>query len=338
MKNGKWVLLFLVIAILLLLSAENVCAKKTIKLTLGQIYAKNHTFSQADISWIDKVQKDTNGLIRIQPFWGATLLSRKEHTKELIMGTADIGYVGPRTGYPIMLKTLNFPYGVSDWKVIWNVYQDLRKQFPQFDAEWKELKIMARAASSNYQLISTKPVHSASDFKGLKIKAAGAFTKIVKDLGAEGMFIPMGETYVGLQKGTIDACLAPYSTIKAFKFNEVAKYITVLNLSSMVRPTRAMNMDSWNRLPEDIKDVFENSIQFWSMEENKWRVKDDEEGYTIAQKAGIEIIELPPKELAKVYKTAEKTILEEATALDKEGYPGTDIFKATRKLIEKYDN
>lgn len=338
MRNNKWFLFAIVSVIAFFITVGSVCAKKTIHLTLGQVYGKNHTFALADIAWIDKIQKETDGRIKIQPFWGATLLSRTENTEELIKGVADLGYIGPRTGFPIMLKTLNFPYGVADWKVIWNVYQDLRKKYPQFDEEWKKLKVMAWASASNYQLISTKPVRSVADFKGLKIKATGAFTKIVKDLGAEGMYMPMGETYVGLQKGTIDACLAPFSTVKAFKFNEVAKYITVLDLSAMVRPTRAMNLDSWKKLPKDLQDVFEKSSKFWSMEDNKWREKDDEEGYTIAQKSGVEIIKLPPAELVKVYKATEKAILEEAAELDKEGYPGTEIYKATRSLIEKYNN
>lgn len=313
-----------------------ISAEKTIELKLGSTQSVTHTFSKADVAWMDKIHKDTNGRVKITPYWGATLLSRRENTQELIKGVADLGYISPRTGYPLMLGSLGFPYGVGDWKIVWRIYEEMRKEFPEIDAEWAKLKIMARSVSSNYQLMSTKPVRSAADFKGMIIKATGAYAEVAKTLGGDGIFIPMGETYVALQKGTIDGCFAPYSTITAFKFNEVAKYITVLNLTSTVRPTRAMNMDSWNRLPKDIQEIFEKSIEFWSLEDNKWRDADDVAGIEIAKKSGVEFIELPPDQLAKVYKAAETAMLKEAGKLDAKGLPGTKVFKEVRRLVEKY--
>jgi TRAP-type C4-dicarboxylate transport system substrate-binding protein len=313
-----------------------ISAEKIIELKLGSTQSVTHTFSKADVAWMEKMHKDTNGRVKITPYWGSTLLSRRENTQELIKGVADLGYISPRTGYPLMLGSLGFPYGVGDWKIVWRIYEELRKEFPEIDAEWAKLKIMAWSVSSNYQLMSTKPVRSAADFKGMIIKATGAYAEVAKTLGGSGIFTPMGETYSALQKGTIDGCFAPYSTIKAFKFNEVAKYVTVLNLTSSVRPTRAMNLDSWNRLPKDIQEIFEKSIEFWSLEDNKWRDADDVTGIEIAKKSGVEFIELPPDELAKVYKAAEIAMLKEAAKLDEKGLPGTKIFNEVRRLVEKY--
>ncbi len=310
--------------------------QKPIKLTLGQTQSITHTFSKADVAWLDKIQKDTKGRVQITPYWGSTLLSRRENTREIIKGVADLGYISPRTGYPLMLGTLGYPYGVGDWKIVWRIYKELGKKFPEMDGEWAKLKIMARSVSSNYQLISTKPARSAADFKGMIVKATGAYVTVVKGLGGDGIFVPMGETYIALQKGTIDACLAPYSVIKAFRFDEVAKYVTVLNLTSSVRPTRAMNLDSYNKLPKDIRKIFDKSIEFWSLEDNKWRDADDVAGIEIAKKSGVEFIELPPDELAKVYKAAESAMLKEAAKLDAKGLPGIKIFKEVRRLVEKY--
>jgi TRAP-type C4-dicarboxylate transport system substrate-binding protein len=340
MRDLKMILyMFLAVTAALTLSlvaSPAISAEKTIELKLGSTQSVTHTFSKADVAWMDKIHNDTNGRVKITPYWGATLLSRRENTQELIKGVADLGYISPRTGYPLMLGSLGFPYGVGDWKIVWRIYEELRKKFPEIDAEWAKLKIMASSVSSNYQLMSTKPVRRAEDFKGMIIKATGAYAEVAKTLGGDGIYIPMGETYIALQKGTIDGCFAPYSTITAFKFNEVAKYVTVLNLTSSVRPTRAMNLDSWNRLPKDIQEIFEKSIEFWSLEDNKWRDADDVTGIEIAKKSGVEFIELPPNELAKVYKAAETAMLKEAGKLDAKGLPGTKVFKEVRRLVEKY--
>ena len=50
----------------------------------------------------------------------------------------------------------------------------------------------------------------------------------------------------------------------------------------------------------------------------------------------MEIITLPKEELNKVYAAAEHAMLKEAKKLDEKGLPATDLFKATRKLVDQY--
>ncbi|MFC1533435.1 TRAP transporter substrate-binding protein DctP [Thermodesulfobacteriota bacterium] len=341
MKNLKvkmFILVAVVVTLTLFLGASPaVSAGKVITLTLGQIYGSTHAFCQADKTWMAKIEKETNGRVKIKPYWGGTLLSRREHTKELINGVADLAYLGPRTGFPLMLGSLGFPYGLGDQEKAKLVYAELRKRFPDMEKEFSKLKIMARSVGSNYQLITTKPVRKASDLKGMMIKATGAYTRFIKALGGEGVNVSMGDTYVALQKGTIDGCLAPYEVYKGFKFHEVAKYCTVVNLVSAVRATRGMNLNTWKKLPKDIQGIFENSIEFWSNEDNKWRMDSDIAGLEIGKKGGVELITLPPEELAKFYKAAEETFLVEATRLDEKGLPGTKLFREVRRLVEKYN-
>ena len=336
MKGSKWIGIAVVCTVFMMIPLGSAFAADTVKLVYGSTQGPNHTFSKADKEWMDWVAKESNGSIKITPYWGATLLSRRENTEELIKGVADLGYISPRTGYPLMLGSLGFPYGVGDWKVVARIYEDLRKDFPQIDAEWAKMKVMAYSVSSNYQLISTKPVRSVADFKGMMVKATGGYVDVIKDLGGDGVFIPMGETYMGLQKGTIDACLAPLSTVSAFKFNEVAKYVTMLDLTSAVRPTRAMNLDKYNSMPANVKAILDKSVQVWSDADNEWRYKDDMIGIDICKNSGVEIITLPKAELDKVYTAAYNAFSKEAKKLDEQGFPGSDIFNATRKLIDQY--
>ena len=336
MKRAKWISLAVVLAILLFVPSLSAFAGDTVKLKYGSTQGVKHTFSKADVAWIDYIQGASNNRIKITPYWGATLLSRRENTKELIQGVADLGYISPRTGYPLMLGSLGFPYGVGDWKIVERVFVDVRKQFPALDAEWSELKIMAYSVASNYQLISTKPVRSVADLKGMIVKATGVYVEVIKQLGGDGIFVPMGETYMALQKGTIDACLAPYSTVTAFKFNEVAKYITEMNLTSSVRPSRAMNLKSYNKLPKDLQALMDKSVQVWSDEDNQWRYKDDLAGIELAKSTGVEIITLPRAELDKVYAAAKKAMLKEAAKMDAKGLPGTELFNAVRAAVDKY--
>jgi len=309
---------------------------ETIKLTYGSTQGPDHTFSQADLLWIDKIEEDTNGQVRIMPFWGATLVSRAENTAELIAGVADLSYLSPRTGFPIMLGTLGFPFGVGDWETQVQIYDELFEKFPEIDDEWTDLKVMAKSVASNYQLISTVPVRTLDDFEGLLIKATGMYIDVCKALGADAFYVPMGETYIALEKGTIDACLAPYDTLKAFRFYEVAPYVTVLNLQSAVRPARGMNWDSYNSLPPDIQQIFDDSVAFWSLEDNKARERVNQEGVELAEQAGVEFIELSVEDYAELYEIMDTVCRAEAAKLDAEGLPGSLIYEEVRRLVEEY--
>jgi len=307
---------------------------ETIELTYGQTEGADHTFSQADQLWIDKIEKDTKGQVHITPYWGATLVSRAENTAELISGVADLSYLSPRTGFPIMLGTLGFPYGVPDWQSDVAIYDSVFKKFPETDAEWSALKIMAKSVASNYQLISTKPVRTVADFQGMIIKATGMYIDAAKALGADSFYVSMGETYTALQKGTIDACFAPYDTLKSFSFYEVAKYVTVLNLQSAVRPSRGMNWDSYNSLPSNVQKAFDKSIAFWSEEDNIARERVNQEGVAISEANGVEFITLSPADLAEVYSIMDAVCRAEAAKLDAAGSPGTGIYEEVRRLAD----
>lgn len=307
-----------------------------IELTYGQTESAEHTFSQADQLWIDYIYERTGGQVQITPYWGATLVSRAENTSELIAGVADISYLSPRTGFPIMLGTLGYPYGVPDWETDVAIYDELFEKYPEIDAEWSALKIMAKSVASNYHLISTKPVRTIEDFEGMIIKATGMYIDVANALGAESFYVSMGETYTALQKGTIDACFAPYDTLKSFNFYEVAKYVTVLDLQSAVRPSRGMNWDSYNSLPGDIQDIFDESVDYWSLEDNKARERVNQEGLELARANGVEFIELSPQDLAELYRIMDAVCRAEAAKLDAEGLPGTDIYEEVRRLAEEY--
>ncbi len=340
MKSLKLVVFILVGVIFVATAFLGACAapapEKVIELTYGQTEGPEHTFSQADLLWIDKIEKDTNGWVHITPYWGATLVSRAENTAELIKGVADLSYLSPRTGYPLMLGTLGFPFGVPDWETQVRIYEEVFEKFPELDAEWVDLKVMAKSVASNYQLISTVPVRTLDDFKGLRIKATGAYIEVGKALGADAFYVSMGETYMALEKGTIDACFAPYDTLKSFRFYEVAPYVTILNLQSAVRPTRGMNLYTWNRLPPDIQQIFEDSIAFWSLEDNKARERVNGEGVELAEQAGVEFIEVSAEDLAELYQIMDTVMRAEAAKLDEKGLPGTEIYEEVRRLVEEY--
>src|SRR5688572_9302289 len=54
-------------------------------------YAAAHPFSQADQVWMDYVEAESQGSLRIRPSWSGALLSSENSMLELRHGVADIG-------------------------------------------------------------------------------------------------------------------------------------------------------------------------------------------------------------------------------------------------------
>ena len=86
----------LAILLLILLSA---CSRpqdpQVTVLTYATQYAPGHPFSRADKIWMDFVEKQSGGTLRIEPIWSGVLLSSDMSMEELRHGVADIGLITP---------------------------------------------------------------------------------------------------------------------------------------------------------------------------------------------------------------------------------------------------
>jgi TRAP-type C4-dicarboxylate transport system substrate-binding protein len=311
---------------------------EVITLTYGSLYGSEHTFSKADTEWMDKIVADTDGQVEFDVYWGATLISREESCTELIAGVADVAYIGPgysAAGYDIDKGILAFSYGVPGYDARRFIFDTIWDEFPEYRAEFADMKIMCSSVSSTYQLLTNTPVRTLDDLSGLRIKATGSFIDMINALGGEGISLPMGDVYTGLQKNDIQGALVPYSTIQAFSFYEVADYMTILDLTSACRPARAMNLDAYNSLPADIQQIFDDSREYWEERDDYYRDSEDVDGRELGEQEGMEFIELSAEDLDTVYDSLDPIMRDVAAGLDDKGLPGTEIYERIRELVDE---
>ena len=109
-----------------------------------------------------------------------------------------------------------------------------------------------------YGFGTTFPVPDVESLKGKKIRAGGVYGDVVKALGASPVLLPMGEVYMALKLGTIDGTIMSLDSVETAKMAEVWKYyVTSPNLNTIVG-SLLINMDSFNKLPDNIKALIEN--------------------------------------------------------------------------------
>jgi TRAP-type C4-dicarboxylate transport system substrate-binding protein len=325
-------------------SAAPVSSTATTPATIELKYAlpipPTHVFGKAAEAWIAKIQNDTNGRVQITPFWGGSLIARPNCVDETVKGVADISHIEPgatRTGFDIYKGSFGFYHGINDIATELRIYKEVNDEFPAYEAETSDiLKIVGRIPGMIYQLMSNKPIRTIDDFRGLKIRGPATLVNIFKEVGGEGINIPMSEVYTALQKGTIDAALSCDEALKSWNLAEVVKYVTIIDLTSPTTNSIVINLDVWNSLPPDIQKVFEDNIEWYETELIRTIEGDDQAGYEFGKQLGVEFIELEPAVLEEFNEIVASTMLEEAAKLDDQGYPGTDIYEEIRKLAAKY--
>ena len=99
-------------------------------------------------------------------------------------------------------------------------------------------------------LHSRKPVKTLADLKGLKLRTAGAWLEMAKDLGAAPVTTAGGEVYPMLERGAIDA--TEWGTLWeniSPGFHKVAKYLIIPGVHQPTAPFElCINKDAWAKL------------------------------------------------------------------------------------------
>jgi TRAP-type transport system periplasmic protein len=152
----------------------------------------------------------------------------------------------------------------------------------------------------------TKPVKTLEDLKGLKVRATGQMSEVIKALGAIPVPLEMGDVYDSLRRNVIEGVTVDLSTLKYWKFADVTKYVTAdWQLGTGYTFYFVMNKNKWNALPADVKKVmsqvaseaFEKQAVLWNSM--------DIEGRDVFKAAGGQIIDLSDAEAAKWIKAVQ---------------------------------
>jgi len=326
----------------LICRVQQVKAENPINLTFAGLWPPTHPMSVATKLWIQKIERETQGRVKIKPFWAGALYRPRQSALELAKGVADIGdfsgAYAPK-GFDFEKSMRMVFWGVNDRHMARKIYYEVSAKFPQIEEEFTSagIEVMAYASIPPYQLlVAKKPVRRANDFKGMTIKASGDLAKVATALGGQGIVMPMSESYTGLQKGTIDAVFAPYETLKSFRFAEVVKYGITLNIASAPAGHWGFCLKSWNRLPQDVRKVFEDNREWFGQKVEELVFANEDKGVELGKKHGVEFIVLPQEELGKIYSVVDRTVREKMAKLDSKGLPGTEVYEEIRRLIDKY--
>jgi TRAP-type C4-dicarboxylate transport system substrate-binding protein len=313
---------------------------KPVTLKFADFFPPTHPASvQMMQAWGKKVEEATNGLVKVDYYPAGTLLKNGGIYEGVASGVADVGH--DVSGYNAgRLPVLNAMYlgGVEykNAKVSGAVARDLVKELQPKELQDTQLMFIYGIAPG--VLMTTKPVRTVEDLKGLQIRASGTNVDTLKLLGATPVGITIAETYDSMSKGVVDGALLPAETLKGFKLGDVTKYVTETSLLYNTVHYCTMNKDVWNSFPKDIQDKINKVNEEISSVSGDLFDKINEEGLKFAvEEKGVEVIKLSDAENAKWQEKLKPLNAGYIKVMNEKGVNGQEVMDKIIELTEKYN-
>lgn len=143
-------------------------------------------------------------------------------------------------------------------------------------------------------LHSRKPVKTLADLKGLKLRTAGAWLEMAKDLGAAPVTTAGGDVYPMLERGAIDA--TEWGTLWeniSTGFHKVAKYVIIPGVHQPTAPFElVINKETWQKMPAADQQLVQLVARLVTFETWIKIGNEDAKALDFYRKAGNQIIEL----------------------------------------------
>lgn len=211
----------------------------------------------------------------------------------MLTGAIYTGQIGPigtlETGVPGSLRT---PIERYDFFYHAGFLELMQEAFAPFNIHY-----LGPQLSSGWDLVSTKPIKSAEDFQGLRIRAYGVEADWFESMGASTVFFGGGEIYTNLATGVVDAArwASPAGNFNN-SFQEVADYY--IRPSTIAAPNNffAINTSAWESLPPHLQAILEQAAIISSFEYVGLAAMKDAAALAQMQEAGMEVVTIDSAE------------------------------------------
>ncbi|MDD4859660.1 MAG: TRAP transporter substrate-binding protein DctP [Dehalococcoidales bacterium] len=292
------------------------------------ISASRPTFAM--IPTLDQLEKDSNGRIKVERYWGGTLVSADNTGAAIGSGLIDFGVPRQYTGGPFGLVALGgLPYAGKDCNNITKAINELvAKGYMKDDLTKVGLYYFTSVGSSGYHaLLKDKKPMTFDQLKGIKIRNPGGYLgPALQAMGMVPVTLTPAEVYDAVSKGVVEAVAWHLAGFVDFKIHEVTKNLLMLDVGRFTTKFVAFNAKKWDTLPADVKALVAAALddEYMALELESYEIGGNRSLETMKAK-GMDIYNLPEAEMAKVV-IAVTPVWDNAIAdLDKKGLPGKQI-------------
>ena len=323
----KSTVLLLVVAVFVLVTYPLAHGAEIIKLKAANYLPITHPMSVLSGWFCDEVKKRTNGQVEITYYPGGTLLTAVKMYDGVVTGISDLGFSHiqyTRGRFPVT-EVFDLPLGFPSGWVGTQVSTDFFNKYKP--SEWNDVHVlyMTTCGPTILETIS-KPVKTLEDVKGIKIRAEGQMSDIIKLLGGVPIPLEMPDVYDSLRRGVIEGVTVDFSTLKQWKFAEVTKFVTAdWQLGTVITFYWVMSKSKWDGLPPDIQKIItEVASEAREKQATLWNQMDIE-ARDVFKSGGGEVIPLSDTEAVRWVKAVDPIIGGYKKNMASKGHKNTEV-------------
>lgn len=302
--KGLALRLFIIVTVcLVFVSSDSFAQGKKMRLAIASwnVQADPNTLVLKTIA--EDLEKATGGMVTSDISYRA-LAKESEYYDAVVNGICDIAYVAlPYTpGVFPFSEMLGLPIYYPTNVITTKAHYALWKK-GLLDKQFADVQTICLGSMSPYNFYWSKgkePVTTIAGFKGKKIRCPGEpWNQVVEALGGVPTSVTAGETYMAVDRGTVDAVFWGWPAIPVFRLQEVVSSMTEINLMGFAFGV-FMNKGTYKKLPDEAKALLKNNTEKYSLIMGNAHEENNKVGIDLFAKAGRKIHQLSVDDQTKM--------------------------------------
>ncbi|MBM96933.1 MAG: C4-dicarboxylate ABC transporter substrate-binding protein [Oceanospirillaceae bacterium] len=300
----------------------------------SNLYSRGTAFGEVYESLATNIETLSEGRIKVQILYSGEGVGSAGLLGAVKSGLVTMGapFQSMHAGeLPAGVVEIGLPGGTSDTDELYSLFHEkgwdkvLEKAYGSQGMVWLEPYIQPPV-----YVITKKPINSVADFKGMKIRAPGAYGKFLRNLGASPVSLAWSEIYTSLATGVIDGSIGS-NMIDHRDGNhvEVAQYMYKLPLAGAQVLPIVVNRNAWKKLPEELKAAVRKATEMHAADQLRLSKKWEAEAVAEMESKGLKWSPEPSDADKAAWKTAGAGLFDEYAAKDKYSKQLIEILKKT---------
>lgn len=286
-----------------------------------------------------RIEERTDHTVNLQELHAGQVAKVTEVLEATRDGLLDIGFVSlifePSNGFMqnfTLFLPFNSPDAVKVTEAALATYAEHPELFEVFETEHNQ-KWLGGACLANYGVGTDFDWSAFEDLEGHKIAGAGINLDWIS--GATPVASNLNEAYQSIESGVYEGYLSASPWWHTFKLHEVAPYFTKTDFGAQFFNAVTINVDTWNGLPDDVKEILIELGQEWAVVTAEVCARNDAEGLATLRELGVDV-----REISNEAKVAWATALKDfpnrmAQEVNDRDLPGSDILNFYMTKIEE---
>ncbi len=162
---------------------------------------------------------------------------------------------------------------------------------------------LGSGSTHTYHFVTTTPVESLSDLRGLRLRSGGApWSRWADHVDAVPVNLPVGETFESMSQGTIDGTMTSLADLLSFRLVELASHVNLMEMGTYHATSNfTVTQDTWNSLSPEDRAAFARAANRANADmTQRWAYEMTDMAIEAGQGAGITFTE-PADDLAEAF-------------------------------------